>query len=414
MSATHATNATHAAGADVGGAPGAGVGASPLRPDAPGGVRPGEELDIAALVRWMAGAVPGLEAVTPDALTVAQYGGGFSNLTYLVQVRAGAPGAGDQGRVGSTGDGGARHALVLRRPPFGVGRGPAHDMAREYRLLAALHPTFGRVPRPVAVCDDPAVLGAPFYLMAHVPGVILRGRPGDPVPDATTMRGLSERLVDELAALHRFDWRAAGLGALARPEGYVARQVRGWTERWTAARTTDVPPVERVAAWLAGHLPPAPDDAAGAATLLHNDFKYDNFVLDPTDPTRIVAVLDWEMAAVGDPLMDLGTSLGYWLDPDDPPALRALGLGLTAAPGNLSRRAVVERYATATGRDVSHALFYYVFGVFKLAVVAQQIFARHARGLTRDPRFARLDAAVAALGHMADRAIALDRIDRLG
>jgi aminoglycoside phosphotransferase (APT) family kinase protein len=284
-------------------------------------VRAGEGLDPAALAAYLGAHVPGWSGVAPGDLTVEQFGGGFSNLTYL--VRAGA------------------RELVLRRPPRGVARGPAHDMTREYRLLDALYPAYGRVPRPLALCDDDAVLGAPFYVMERVRGVILRGRPGDPVPDAPTLARLAERFVAELAALHALDWRAAGLDALGRPEGYVGRQVTGWTKRWHAAQTGAVPDVAWAAEWLAARQPPEPADAAARATLLHNDFKYDNFVLDPGalaagDPA-VRAVLDWEMATVGDPLMDLGTSLAYWLAPGDGPALRALGLGLTAAPG--ARRA---------------------------------------------------------------------------
>jgi aminoglycoside phosphotransferase (APT) family kinase protein len=357
--------------------------------DQPRAVRAGEELDAAALATFLAGAVPGWEDVRADALEIAQYGAGFSNLTYLVR-------AGDR-------------ELVLRRPPRGVGPGPAHDVLREHRLLAALRPTFARVPRVLAASEDAELLGAPFYVMERVRGVILRGLPGESVPDAATMRGLAERFVDEMAALHALDWRAAGLAELGRPDGYVERQVAGWSRRWLAARTGDVASIDAAAAWLASHRPPE----RGAA-LIHNDFKYDNLVLDPSDLTRVVAVLDWEMATVGDPLMDLGTSLGYWVDADDPPALRALGLGLTAAPGNLSRAELVARYARITGRDVSDALFYYVFGLFKLAVVAQQIYARYVRGLTGDPRFASLDASVRALGQMAGRAVSLGRIDRLG
>ena len=380
-------------------APGAAPG-STLRPDAPGAVRAGEELDGAALAAWLARAVPGLAHAAPELVTVEQFGHGFSNLTYLV-------------RVGGAGADAPPVELVLRRPPFGVRAGSAHDVGREYRLLAALHPTYGRVPRPVAFTDDAAVLGAPFYVMERVRGVILRGAPGEPVPDAATLAALAERFVAELAALHALDWRRAGLGALGRPEGYVERQVSGWTRRWQAARTADVPAIERTARWLADQRPPE-GAAEGGASLIHNDFKYDNLVLDPADPTRVLAVLDWEMATIGDPLMDLGTSLGYWVDPDDPPALQALGLGLTARPGSPTRAALVARYGAATGRDVSRAPYYFVFGLFKLAVVAQQIHARWVQGHTRDPRFARLDAAVRALGGMAERVMEAGRVSGLG
>ena len=366
--------------------------------DQPRAVRAGEELDAVALATFLASAVPGWGDVTADSLAVAQYGAGFSNLTYL--VRAG------------------ERELVLRRPPRGVGPGSAHDVLREHRLLAALRPTFARVPRPLALCDDASVLGAPFYVMERVRGVILRGRPGDPVPDAPTLARLAERFVAELAALHALDWRAAGLDALGRPEGYVGRQVTGWTKRWHAAQTGAVPDVAWAAEWLAARQPPEPADAAARATLLHNDFKYDNFVLDPgalaAGEPAVRAVLDWEMATVGDPLMDLGTSLAYWLAPGDGPALRALRLGLTAAPGSPSRAELVAAYGRATGRNIGGALWYYVYGVFKLAVVAQQIYARYAAGHTRDPRFARLDQVVAALGRQARRAVTLDRLDDLG
>ncbi len=367
------------------------TGAAPPGPrlDAPRAVRPGEELDAAALAAFLVRSVPGWEDAEASALVVEQFGSGFSNLTYLVRL-------------------GARE-LVLRRPPAGAHAGAAHDVLREARLLAALRPAYARVPQVAALCDDASVLGAPFFLMERAAGVILRGGPKEPTPDAATMRRLAERFVDELAALHALDWRADGLSALGRPDGYVERQVAGWTRRWGAARLDAVPAIDRAALWLAEHRPPE----RGAA-VIHNDFKYDNLVLDPSDLGRVVAVLDWEMATLGDPLMDLGTSLGYWADPDDPPELRTLGLGLTAAPGNLSRAEVVERYARVTGRDVGDALFYHVFGVFKLAVVAQQIHARYVAGHTRDPRFAALGAAVRALGATAERAVALGRIDRLG
>ena len=382
-------------------------GAARVALDAPRTVRAGEELDRVRLAGFLASAVPALAGIAPELIDVEQFGGGFSNLTYLVR--------------GTTD--GAPTELVLRRPPFGARRGAgsgfAHDVLREYRLLRALRPPvgaapFARVPLAVAACDDEAILGAPFYLMERVPGVILRGRPDDPVPDAARLRGLSERFVRELAALHAVDWRAAGLAEFGRPVGYVARQVAGWTTRWHAARTEHVPSIERTAEWLAAHQPPDAADAVGEAALLHNDFKFDNFVLDPGDLTHVRAVLDWEMATVGAPLMDLGTSLAYWLEADDPPALRSLGLGLTAAPGNFSRAELVEAYGRETGRDVSDALFYFVYGVFKLAVVAQQIYARYVAGHTRDPRFARLDLVVAALGTLAQRAVTTGRIDRIG
>jgi aminoglycoside phosphotransferase (APT) family kinase protein len=362
--------------------------AGPPAEDVPVGVRPGDALDPARLAPWLAGAVDGWAGVAAGDLDVAQFAGGFSNLTYLVRADGGAAGG---------------RELVLRRPPHGARGGNAHDVAREYRLLAALHPAYPRAPRPLALCEDDAVLGAPFYAMARVRGAVLRGRPGEPVPAPAVLAAMADRFVAELAALHALDWRA--LGIPGRPAGYAARQVAGWAKRWEAARTGPAPAVERAAAWLAAHRPPEPPDAPARAALLHNDFKYDNFVLDPADLTRVRAVLDWEMATVGDPLMDLGASLAYWLEPGDAPALRALGLGLAAAPGSPTRAELVAAYGRITGRDVSDALWYYVFGVFRLAVVAQQIYARHLAGHAPDPRFAGLGRVVAALGERAERAV---------
>lgn len=357
--------------------------------DSPRPVRPGEEIDAARLAAW-------LEENSTDMvgpIEIEQFPGGHSNLTYLL-------------RIGDRGD----RELVLRRPPFGSKVKTAHDMGREFRVLSRLHAVYPKAPRALLHCDDPEVIGAPFYLMERVRGIVLRHQRPPAGLDLTPerMRASSEALVDGLAELHAADFRSAGLGDLGRPEGYAARQVEGWTARWQGSRTDDVPDVDRAAAWLAGNLP-----VSSGASLLHNDYKYDNLVLHPEDPARIVAVLDWEMATVGDPLMDLGTSLGYWMDPDDAPERLLLPAGPTTLPGNLSRAQVVERYARRSGLDVSNVLFYYVYGVFKIAVIAQQIYYRYKQGLTRDERFASMIGAVRILGRTAVQAIDKNRIDRL-
>ena len=207
-------------------------------------------------------------------------------------------------------------------------------------------------------------------------GVILRGSPprDRPIPPELVRR-LCETLVDNMALLHSLDYRAAGLDDLGKPQGYVERQVTGWIKRYQDARTDDVPDLERTMAWLAANRPPE----SGTATLIHNDFKFDNLVLDPNDLTQVVAVLDWEMATLGDPLMDLGTTLAYWTELDDPAPLHQFIVGPTTQPGALSRRELVERYGATTGRDTSNMLFCYVCGLFKVAVIAQQIYARYAR-----------------------------------
>ncbi len=355
------------------------------RLDHPVAVREGEELDEPALAAYLR--AQGLTEA--GSIDIAQFPRGFSNLTYLVT-------AGNRG-------------WILRRPPFGIGRGVAHDVVREARLLAALGSAYARVPRIVAICDDDTVLGAPFYLMARATGIILRDRlPAGLSLDAAEMRRVSECVVDTLAEIHGVDYASAGLSELGHPEGYARRQVEGWTRRYVAARTGDQPELEALAEWLAESIP-----ESSRAALLHNDFKYDNLVLDSADPSRVVAVLDWEMATIGDPLMDLGTSLAYWVEAGDPPALRALGLGVTTIEGNLTREEVVARYEAATGRAVDAAVFYYAYGLFKVGVIAQQIYSRYARGLTRDPRFAALDRAVAALGSAGMRAVRRGRIGGL-
>ncbi len=349
------------------------------------GVRPGEELDRDALAAYLEHAL----GERGGELEIEQFPGGYSNLTYLIRL-------------------GGRE-WVLRRPPFGSQVRSAHDMGREYRVLSALSKVYPKAPRPLAHCDDTEVLGAPFYLMERVSGVILRPRQApEAYPGASTMASVAGALVETLVELHAVDYRAVGLGDLGRPEGYVERQVEGWAKRYHHARTDEHRELERVAEWLAERLP-----AASAATLIHNDFKYDNLVLDPDNLGCVVAVLDWEMATLGDPLMDLGTMLGYWVDADDPPQIRALELSPTTVPGNPTRAEVASRYAQESGRDLGELVFYYAFGLFKIAVIIQQIYYRFRAGHTQDPRFARLDEGVEACGLMAEQAIRLGRVERL-
>jgi aminoglycoside phosphotransferase (APT) family kinase protein len=277
-------------------------------------------------------------------------------------------------------------------------------MGREYRVLAKLHRVYPLAPRPFLLCEDDEVLGAPFYLMERRRGLILRRQLPEGLEISSALaRALSEALIDNLADLHLLDYRAAGLGDLGKPEGYVERQVRGWIGRYEKARTDDWPELERLTAWLDGRIP-----TESGAALIHNDYKYDNLVLDPDDPTRIVAVLDWEMCTVGDPLMDLGSTLAYWTERADDPRRRATGFGPTDLPGSYTRRELVERYAERTGADVTNMTFYFAYGLFKLAVIAQQIYARYARGHTRDVRFAEMNQLVGLLGRVGIAAVERD------
>lgn len=351
-------------------------------------MREGQAFDTSKLDPWLRERIPGLAG----PIEILQFGRGFSNLTYLLRV------GGEGGRE-----------LVLRRAPPGVKIKSAHDMGREFRILSRLADVWTKSPRPLAHCDDESLIGSAFYVMERVRGVILRQRvPSGLVLDEATMRRVSQSTIDTLAEIHAIDFRAAGLGDLGKPEGYVARQLTGWTDRYRKAQTDDVPSFEELGKWLFANAPAE----SGQAALIHNDFKYDNVVLDPA-LQGVVSVLDWEMATLGDPLMDLGTTLGYWIDPDDPPVFQVMVFGPTNLPGNLRRVEVLERYAAKSGRDVGNVLFYYANALYKLAVVAQQLYKRYKDGLTKEERYAPMLEGVRAVTTAALVAIAKGRIDRL-
>ena len=350
-------------------------------------VRPGEELPSDRLLAYLQNHLPEIH----KTLIIKQYPAGFSNLTYLLK-------AGDR-------------ELVLRRPPIGAKIKTAHDMGREYRILSHLYPVYKKVPRPLLFCDDESILGAPFYVMERVNGIILRAKPPKDIElSPETMRGLSQTFIENLAEIHKFDYEAAGLGDLGTPQGYVKRQVEGWSKRYQNARTDDVPAIEQLSSWLLDHLPPDSERSA----LIHNDYKYDNLVLSPDNLTEVVAVLDWEMATIGDPLMDFGTSLGYWVEKNDPEEWQRYGFGLTSLPGSFTRNELLDHYVKRSGRTIDNPLFYFAYGLLKIAGIVQQIYFRYQKGITRDPRFAQLGDLVKALGAVAKRAIELKRIDRLG
>lgn len=328
-------------------------------------VRRGEELDTKRLSGWLG-----------EPVVAEQFPGGHSNLTYLLKTPT--------------------KELVLRRPPFGTIAPKAHDMAREFRLLGAIHPHFPEAPAVYRLCEDPAVIGATFFLMERRRGHILRER----IPNdlANTPGEISALFTDCLARLHAIPL-ANGLETLGKPEGFVQRQVTGWAERWRRAQTSDVPVMEQVIAWLEEHLP-----ESGAATVVHNDYKLDNVMITPG---RIAAVLDWEMATIGDPLVDLGLALTYWCWVNRP-AVRTAGVpALTLEPGWFQREELLARYARETGRDLRKIAYYEVLGVFKLAVIVQQIYLRFHLGQTTDARFRdfgqRAEALVSLAAEMAGK-----------
>jgi aminoglycoside phosphotransferase (APT) family kinase protein len=337
--------------------------------DTPTSIRPGEELDLGKLEAFLRRHFPG----QADTFSVKQFPSGHSNLTYSVQL-------GDQ-------------QMVLRRPPFGSKVKSAHDMGREFRVLSKLHAAYPPAPEVHIYCDDDSVLGAPFYVMEPISGIILRR---DPAPSLdfrpATARRVCESFVDNLARLHSVDYAAIGLGNFGKPLGYLERQVQGWIERYHGSTTHELPQVEKLSGWMQQHLPLSSD-----ATLIHNDYKFDNVVLDRDDLSKIIGVLDWEMCTVGDPLSDLGTTLAYWVDADDPDELQKLRWGPTNYPGSTTRNELVQLYAQTTGREASNIVFYLVFARFKLAVIVQQIYYRYHLGLTKDHRFAAMSEAVGIL-----------------
>ncbi len=337
--------------------------------DHPKAARSGEELDLAKLEPFLRSSFP----TEPGALAVEQFPSGHSNLTYLLRI--------------------GEREIVLRRPPYGSKVKTAHDMGREYRVLSKLHSVYPLAPKVLLYCDDDSILGAPFYLMERIQGIIIRrDPPAGLLFSAETARLLSESFVDNLSRLHGLDYNAVGLDTLGKPQGYLARQVTGWIDRYYGSQTHDLPEIARIAAWLKDRMP-----TTSEAALIHNDYKYDNVVLDPGDLTRIIGVLDWEMSTIGDPLTDLGTTLAYWVDPQDPDELQKIRWGPSTYAGSLTRAQLVERYARATGRDVSTMPFYLAFARFKIAVIVQQIYCRYHQGLTKDPRFASMPEVVKTL-----------------
>jgi aminoglycoside phosphotransferase (APT) family kinase protein len=323
-------------------------------------IRSGEELDVDKLEPFLRRHFPN-EA---GALEVRQFPSGHSNLTYSLHLGA--------------------KELVLRRPPFGSKVKSAHDMSREFRVLSKLHSVYAPAPQVLLYCDDASVIGAPFYLMQPIHGIILRRHlPAALDFPAETAGRLGKAFIENLVRLHRVDYTAAGLSDLGRPEGYLERQVRGWTERYHGSETHEYPEVEKMGQWMRQNMP-----TTSAVSLIHNDYKYDNVVLDSGEITKIVGVLDWEMCTIGDSLSDLGTALAYWVDRTDPEELQENRWGPTSEPGSLTRAEIVHYYSEKTGCDASQIAFYLAFARFKLAVIVQQIYFRYHQGLTKDQRFA--------------------------
>ena len=349
-------------------------------------VRKGEELNEQTLKAFLQ-----QNDLIEDAnskLKIAQFSTGFSNLTYLLQIEG--------------------KELVLRRPPFGaVKRG--HDMSREYKVLSGLNKVFTKAPKVYTYTDDNGVIGASFYIMERVEGIILSAReafnrniPADEFPI------IANSWLDTFVELHDVDYEQAGLGDLGRPEGYVERQVRNWGKQYLKAATDEISAARKVMEWMEKHQPTEYEHR-----LIHNDYKYDNIVFSDDSWTTVQAVLDWEMCTLGDPLMDLGTSLAYWSMASDHERIVKGFPSPTAILGNPSRTEIVEMYAQKSGRNINNLVFYYAYGLFKVAVIVQQIYYRYHKGLTTDPRFAELNKATQLFCAMAWQAIQKNRIEKL-
>jgi aminoglycoside phosphotransferase (APT) family kinase protein len=327
--------------------------------DKGGAVREGEALDLPKVEGWLRTVLPDLEG--PAEIT--QYAGGASNWTYRLRYRS--------------------HDLVLRRPPAGTKAKGAHDMAREYRIQAALGPVYPYVPKLVGLCEDPAILGATFYVMERKVGIIPRKNlPRGLDLDRAQTRQLCLSVIDRLVELHAVDVNASGLAMLGKGPGYPKRQIDGWNDRFVKARTWNVPGYQRVRDWLRERTP-----ADSGTAMIHNDFRFDNVVLAADEPSRVIGVLDWELATVGDPLMDPGAALAYWVEADDDFIAKKLRRQPTHLPGMLTRDEVVAYYAEKSGRSIANWSFYEVYGLFRVAVILQQIYYRYHHKQTRNPAF---------------------------
>ncbi len=321
--------------------------------------RKGEELDLKKLLPWISS--QGLELKGDPIVT--QFSGGASNWTYRLKFD--------------------NQDVILRRAPLGKKASGAHNMPREYELQKKLKPHFNYVPEMIAVCENEEVLGSAFYLMERLEGMIPRKNlPKEVEWDTEKVNALCHSFWDKLIDLHQVDYQEHGLDTLGKGEGYVERQIIGWNKRYSDARTWNVPAGKKVMKWLEAHMPKEEN-----LCVIHNDFRLDNVVLDKNDPASIIGVLDWELAAIGDPLMDLGSSLAYWVHEDDNFFIKSMRRQASNAAGMMKRQEIIDYYADKTGRTIDDFRFYRVYGLFRLAGIAQQIYYRYSKGFTKNKAF---------------------------
>ena len=350
--------------------------------DNPTKIREDEVLDNNSLTNYLSNFLD----IDKSSFELLQFPSGFSNLTYLIRSN--------------------NKEYILRKPPIGAKIKSGHDMSREYKVLSALDKNYTKSPTPIHYCDDINIIGSDFYIMERIRGTVLRSNNYQKIlTDKTKYKFIASEFVDTLVELHKLNIDKIGLAEFGRPEGYSSRQVQGWTKRYENSKTSDIPEINSVIKWLNENI-----TESKYVSLIHNDFKYDNLVLDSNN-LSVMSVLDWEMCTTGDPFMDLGTSLAYWINKDDPDYMLEINLNITSNENNPKRGEILEMYSNRFSVQIENIVFYFVFGLFKIAVIVQQIYFRYKKGLTRDIRFKHLDLVVLSYARMAKISIEKQKIE---
>jgi aminoglycoside phosphotransferase (APT) family kinase protein len=355
-----------------------------IKTDKPIGIREGEELDILKLQKYLSSNLS-----ESSNIKISQFPNGFSNLTYLIKQD--------------------KTEYILRRGPHGATIKSGHDMHREFKILTKLKQVYNKVPKTIHYCEDKSIIGVPFYLMERVKGVILRvNNTSNKLIKPELMAKIADSFIENFNKIHSVDIYKTKLNEIGKAEGYNKRQIEGWVKRYDKSKVDDFPLLEKTAKWLYNNIPN--DDLN---SLIHNDYKYDNIVLDTNDLSQIRSVLDWEMCTIGNPLMDLGTTLGYWTNHNDSDLMKKLNFNPSSVIGNPTREELVHKYSLKSNKNINNIIFYYVYGVFKISVIVQQIYYRYKLGLTKDKRFEKLDVVINDLALVASQAIERKKLDNL-